>query len=322
MKKSVIKRRKRVPAAGPAGQQMPSPGQGVGRSQGNRMSDQAAAEALVSVGRSAQDRSGGEETTEDEQDQRSRKKSRRGPAEMDMEEDTGLYRERRHEREPKVWGDEQRQGSPFGAFTVEGSGAQTSRFGSGYELPPLNPALVSGEKSRYQYQGTSSSAYGRTDSAAPSRTHSPVAHHTGAQGASTASSSGGYHLPPPHSLTSGHGPFYGSGGTGALRTSSPRAPSPLRDGGNVGGIPTLGDLEHHYHQLDKQRRIMQDMLDKTDRMMAGVKRGIEEMRQPGGGGNAPASSSAAPSLPLTSRSERRDGSNVWPIVPQDSQKRD
>lgn len=286
------------------------------------MTDQAAAEALVSVGRGAQDRSGGEETTEDEQDHRSRKKIRRGPGEMDMDEDT-VYRERRHERDPKGWGEEPRQGSPFGAFNLEGSGAQPSRFGSGYELPPLNPALVSGEK-RYQYQGAGpSSTYGRSDSAAPSRTHSPVSHHTGAQGGSTGSSSGGFHLPPPHSLTQGHGPFYQGGASGQLRTSSPRAPSPLREGGNGGGIPTLGDLEHHYHQLEKQRRIMQDMLDKTDRMMAGVKRGIEEMRQANSGGTtAPASSSNAPSIPLTSRGERREGASVWPTVPQDSSKRD
>ncbi|TFY79012.1 hypothetical protein EWM64_g5008, partial [Hericium alpestre] len=49
MKKTVIKRRKRVPAAGPTG----------------RLSDQAAAEALVSVGR-VQDRAEGEEDEEDE----------------------------------------------------------------------------------------------------------------------------------------------------------------------------------------------------------------------------------------------------------------
>ncbi len=61
MKKTVIKRRKRVPAAGSAG----------------RLSDQAAAEALVSVGRGVHAGTGDEEEDEEDSPEPKRKRSRR-----------------------------------------------------------------------------------------------------------------------------------------------------------------------------------------------------------------------------------------------------
>ena len=66
MKKTVIKRRKRVPAASDRltmQQQQHSPSLGQGAS---RMTEQAAAETLVSVGRGPQDHSHGEESDEDD----------------------------------------------------------------------------------------------------------------------------------------------------------------------------------------------------------------------------------------------------------------
>jgi hypothetical protein len=48
--------------------------------------------------------------------------------------------------------------------------------------------------------------------------------------------------------------------------------------GNLMGIPTLADLERHYMELEEQRRKMVEILERTDRIMAGVKRGIDEMR--------------------------------------------
>lgn len=358
MKKTVIKRRKRVPAAGPPVHSlMSSQGQSQGRGQ-NRMTDQAAAEALVSVGRGGQERSTGEESTEDEQDQRARKKSRRGAGERlsDLEMDIDDVQRQREKRRDQAWGDDpQSQGpSTFSSFPVESQAGRTtnfegasgdSRYGpqrgfsaahgpgsGGYELPPLTAAL-GGDKasSRYPYSGggAGSSPY-VSEGGAPSRTHSPGSHHTIGPGGSSAvqgSSAPTYHLPPPHSLSQSHshsqGPFYQGSAASQNRHVSPRPQSPLREGGNSGGVPSLSELRRHYSELSEQRRRMQEMLDKTDRMMAGVKRGIEEMQQLSRSGNGSNNSSSnAPSVPLSSRSERREGSNIWPIAPSDSTKRD
>ncbi|THH06643.1 hypothetical protein EW145_g3940 [Phellinidium pouzarii] len=120
---------------------------------------------------------------------------------------------------------------------------------------------------------------------------------------------------------------------------SPRAPSPLRESGNgnngsssvgMAQVPTLNELERHYFELSEQRRRMSEMLDKTDRLMAGVRRGIDEMQQAstrGGNGNGPgsgtiSSTGASPSVPLSSRGERREGMGIWPVTPSDPATRD
>ncbi|KAJ3491485.1 hypothetical protein NLJ89_g11334 [Agrocybe chaxingu] len=74
MKKTVIKRRKRVPAASSA----------AGGNVSTRMSDQAAAEALVAVGRSGLSPSHGEESDADDQP---RKKRTRRSAKTSREKD-------------------------------------------------------------------------------------------------------------------------------------------------------------------------------------------------------------------------------------------
>ena len=340
-----------MPAAGPASLQMSSPSQGSSRQLPPvRMSEQAAAETLVSVGRGAQDRSVGGES-DDDNDQHSRKKQRRSDAgEMGLGYDDG--ERMREQRRRESWQEEgQGQGSSggFGAFSVDSQTGRSGGFYSpalgqgsgGYDLPPLNAAL-GGEKmsGRYPYapQGASSSSYNRPEGI-PSRTHSPAAtlHQTGAQ--STTGLGGGLHLPPPHGLGQGHATFFhgsgaGSASLGQARTSSPRAPSPLREsttGGTGGGVPvpTLNELEAHYYQLAEQRRRMQEMIEKTERYMDGLKRGIDEMRggNTSGSGNgngistgmnvgsSPGAAPGAP-LPLASRGDRREGMSVWPVVPE------
>ncbi|KAL5536892.1 SFU1 [Sanghuangporus sanghuang] len=353
MKKTVIKRRKRVPAAGPASMQMSSPSQGSSRQLPPvRMSEQAAAETLVSVGRGAQDRSTGGES-DDDNDQHSRKKQRRsGAGEMGLEYDDG--ERMREQRRREGWQDEgQGQGSSsgFGAFPVDSQAGRPGGYynpaigqgSGGYDLPPLNAAL-GGEKmsARYPYasQGAASTSYNRSEGI-PSRTHSPAAslHQVGPQ-ASTGLG-GSLHLPPPHGLGQAHPSFFhgstvGAAPLGQARTSSPRAPSPLREGstgGNGGSltVPTVNELEAHYYELAEQRRRMQEMIEKTERYMAGLKRGIDEMRGGNGSGNGNGngisagmnigtSPSAAPSasLPLASRSDRREGMSVWPVAPDTS----
>ena len=244
-------------------------------------------------------------------------------------------------------------------------GEQRSYGLSGYNLPPLNAAL-GGDKSGGRYSlplvssrvpgdptfsppSGSSATYVRSEGTAPSRTHSPVSHHTAASGSSgsTAVMTGpAFHLPHTVGQTHGHSPFF-PGASAPARQLSPRAGSPghvatptptissTLAGGGGGGppasqVPSISELERHYRELSEQRRKMAEMLDKTDKYLAGVKRGIEEMHAARKGGSSsgggvsspPAQSSSATSVPLQTRSERNREGNVWPILPQDPPSRD
>lgn len=43
-------------------------------------------------------------------------------------------------------------------------------------------------------------------------------------------------------------------------------------------MPTVGELERHYAELRQERKRLEEMLCRTDRLMLGLKRGIDEMR--------------------------------------------
>ena len=100
-------------------------------------------------------------------------------------------------------------------------------------------------------------------------------------------------------------------------------------------VPTTADLERHYQELHEQRRRLEEVLERTDRMLAGLKRGIDEMRVAGAGGNvvggghspsthegnAPMSggggaSSSVP-LPRQSPGEKERREPVWPVIPHE-----
>lgn len=55
------------------------------------------------------------------------------------------------------------------------------------------------------------------------------------------------------------------------------------------------ELERHYSELTEQKKRLEEMVEKTDRMMRGVKRGLDEMRGVAPVTSAGASASAAPS---------------------------
>jgi hypothetical protein len=44
------------------------------------------------------------------------------------------------------------------------------------------------------------------------------------------------------------------------------------------GIPSYMDLERHYFELGEQKRKWEEMMERTDRLMAGMKRTLDEMR--------------------------------------------
>ena len=81
----------------------------------------------------------------------------------------------------------------------------------------------------------------------------------------------------------------------------------------TGGVPTLADLERHYRDMGEQKRRMEEVLERTERMMAGLKRGIEEMR---GGGMVEMRGGNGEAVPLPGpRGEKRDREKtpVWAV---------
>ncbi|KZP11095.1 hypothetical protein FIBSPDRAFT_962536 [Athelia psychrophila] len=351
MKKTVIKRRKRVPAAG-------------GVSAG-RMTDQAAAEALVAVGRLGGDgdesdgeveqpkkkraRRGGKtvskqreeeddamEGTEDEQPERTSRATRSSQQQVRRRsrDSTGSWHSRRSGGSPPYDRHHQaqlaqtaptRRSSPtsrdYAAHLQQRqfmASPHPHHGGSGFDLPPLNAALGSGAGSYGGYAASLLREYGstpgvpssytRTGSNAPSRTHSPLG-----PGSSTYINV----LPLPHHLTQGMS--YYTDGRSPLhsRTSNSRSPPPHHDDPMHGGVPTVNELQRHYDELREQRKKLQDMMDKNEKMMVGVKRGLDEMR---GVPSAPPAEAAAPapapapaaSVPLQ-QARPRSTSNVWPL---------
>lgn len=327
MKKTVIKRRKRVPAAG-----------GVTT---GRMTDQAAAEALVAVGRLGGVL--GEEESDGEVEQPRKKRARRGKSEAqkkrerEEEEDameiteeeqergrgarsSRSLRTRRRSRDSNGsgWdlGDNandsiEHQRAPSLSRLVSGDYAHLQRSSSyggfsasphphgGFDLPPLNAAL-GGSGNYGSILGGAPSSYIRSGSNAPSRTHSPL----GPAGASTGT---GYVLPPPHGMSHSHsGLYYNQTGLSPLHSRSP-PPHQSHDPMNgTAPVPTYEDLKRHYDELMDQQKKIDEMSEKNQRMIAGVKRGLDEMQRGG--------SSSGNAMPLMRESERpRSRQSVWPL---------
>lgn len=250
MKKTVIKRRKRVPAA-------------PGVSSGGRISDQAAAEALVAVGRSGVSPEGNNEDSEDEQPRKKRtRRSTKGRTDkdddvvMDEEEDgvretTNSSRKRRSGA-TNGWPDSGRTspnrvprhpGSATASFPVVGGGMLP-----GFELPPLAAALSAGA---FLGSASAPSSYIRSGSNAPSRAHSPLGHNSAP------------HYPPTYAPPSAD-------------MSSLMVAAGVALGGL--GIPSYMDLERHYIELSAHKRKWEEMIEKTERLMAGMKRTMDDMR--------------------------------------------
>ncbi|KDQ19022.1 hypothetical protein BOTBODRAFT_170988 [Botryobasidium botryosum FD-172 SS1] len=184
------------------------------------------------------------------------------------------------------------------------------RFASphgGLELPPLNSTLTS-HRGRTEAGGDESQSY-RKGGGSPSRPRSPSS----------------YHLPPPNFF---HGRT--SPPSGPTR-SQPRSYSPTshpesfsqrhRSGSRSPPItvPTIAELERHYGELRSERRRLEDLLATTDRMIVGIKRGLDDMRaasgegSPGSGsGSRSVSSGDPPATRLRGKSgERAESGSVW-----------
>ena len=371
MKKTVIKRRKRVPAA-PGAPSSPTPQ--------DRMTDQAAAEVLASVGRALPSGSAGAQTeSEEEQPKKRTRRARTSKARDkdaegvdDEDEDEGKPRKvRRTAGRATAQGDARdgsiAQAGQWGEAMMQGMEGQhmqdLERYGPGaprgnpfphhpQALPGLIAALgpeVVTSLMNTQYGGVPPPppSYVRSGSAqgsnpmgpgAPSRTHSPIAAH-----AMAAPPPAPYGLPPPLHVPGHAGapppPFPGHVGPSFYHNPS-LVPPPVLEG--LPPVPSAADLENHYRALGEERRRLEEMLERTDRIMAGVRRGLDEMRgaagaaappqegqqtasQPAGhaaseSGPPAASAAAAAAVPLA-RQEKgsKEGAPVWHVAPPPAQ---
>ncbi|KAJ4470233.1 hypothetical protein J3R30DRAFT_1241710 [Lentinula aciculospora] len=306
MKKTVIKRRKRVPAAAGTGPPIPM-----------RMTDQAAAEALVAVGRTGgnpapEDESDDHEAPEGEQPKKKRARKSKGE---------GVYEGEHHQ-----WVGEGSTHSmhlphlhrpqsipPMGLMhpSIQRPGSSSFNHGGGLGgmvFVPGGPGVP----------GTAAVARGHSPGyirASSPRAHSPS---NGAQNPP------GIHLPPVHGHSGMFQPLDVPGGLGSGPTMVAVLP-----GTTFALIPSLSDLEQHYAELGHQRKLMEEMLERTQMMMQGIKRGIDEMRGgsgSGGGGldSRPSStipvSTPAPSVPIqrppssSSSGEKDRREHVWTVV--------
>ncbi|KAL0953321.1 hypothetical protein HGRIS_004566 [Hohenbuehelia grisea] len=320
MKKTVIKRRKRVPAA---------PGMG---GPSGRMSDQAAAEALVSVGRFPAPPGTGAGTGGEESDpagdgepapkkRRTRKPKAPAPPADDDAAMEGTEEERDGERDrerdsrrkrPRDSGAGPSTATPpprAGSHPGSGSVLQDPRYmhlqqqqrpgsaaGGGVpflpaphahpiELPPL-PGLV-----QHFVPPGAPSSFMRSGSNAPSRTHSPMA--PGA-GPGPGAPGQAYMLPPPHAISAGYpvDPALLAMGPSPFGPPPPHLAPGLPPYG--GGVPSVAELEHHYEILREQKRRFEEMVERTDHMLLGVKRGLDEIRGVTQGQQSPQQQSQQP----------------------------
>jgi len=154
------------------------------------------------------------------------------------------------------------------------------------------------------------SSYIRSGSAAPSRAHSP-------------SPLGSFVLPPlHHQQPSSH--LYGS-------TSPHHHHHSGHSSSN--GVPSISELERHYYELAEEKRRFEELLDRTDRLMSGVRRGMDELRERelalsqqqqanGNDASPPATTAIAPAVPLPRNGGPGAKENVWSVAPAESSARD
>ncbi|KZP01411.1 Opi1-domain-containing protein [Calocera viscosa TUFC12733] len=298
MKKAVIKRRKRVPAANAivsTPNQADSPGHyALTHTSTLTMADRAAAEALVAVGRS-----GG--------DDRGRKRQRREADSSVVERDELVdeeYDEGTGDESAASYAEETRSAvADSRAYMPSGTSPpshpappgrdeprRVSPRGGGYDLPPLNSAV--GEfRHGHPNEGRSHSPM-RRDVVDPSSRY----------------------LPPPHPSY----PMSPRGRQTHLRSMSPpvsrsRSPggrSPRSDLHYMVAVPTREELLQHQAQLREQKRVMEDMLRRTENLLRGVERGLDGPGQYSNGVEAGASEPRGASVRLPRR-EREDGGERW-----------
>ncbi|KAG6905692.1 hypothetical protein DXG01_001217 [Tephrocybe rancida] len=305
MKKTVIKRRKRVPAASTA------PGQGV-----HRMTDQAAAEALVAVGRLGTGRRDDEESGDEDEGEEGDEEDGEPPRKRRARRGGGVGNSATAPRKTRSKGSVEGDGRSASVGGREGLrkrgstnsvGANGNGQANGW--PPQEGRSVSPQNqiAQHPHLNMGMGLRGRHTLPPPPPGHNPHIHPAlQQQHPGFPPGSGPFELPPLAMLPYGRTPS---------RTGSPHPhphahphphhpPHPGYYGEFVGfpglapipppvyngGVPTLADLERHYAELGDQKRRMEEMVERTERLMGGVRKGIEEMQVNSGGSGSRAGS--------------------------------
>ncbi|CAE6417713.1 hypothetical protein BN14_02448 [Rhizoctonia solani AG-1 IB] len=250
MKKSVIKRRKRVTAAGPS-----------------KQAEQAAAEALVAVGRSPDG-------------------TIHGVPENETAESLDAQHRKKRQRRTKPTVPVSDPNAPLG-LPPPGPPSTSSQGENGAGSPvPL--ARYLDEAALVEPSTTSPAAQYHRDGVLPPPTLPGMEDERRYNNRGRFSSPhGGLELPPinlGNNSERGHAPGY-LGAPPRERDEGASAhvvsPSPLHhygshDPANPPAIPTRAELEKHYADLRAERVRLEEMLRRTDVILAGVKRGIDE----------------------------------------------
>lgn len=134
-------------------------------------------------------------------------------------------------------------------------------------------------------------------------------------------------MPPPvphmaHSLNHGISYYTAHSPLHSPPAPHPDAPTSLSASNNGqansggSGIPTYAELKRHYEELHEERKRLDELVEKNERMLGGVKRGLEEMRAGGLGVGMGLVGGAALALNLMREGDRerpRSRASVWPL---------
>ena len=245
MKKSVIKRRKRVTAAGPS-----------------KQAEQAAAEALVAVGRAPDG-------------------TVYGPSESDtIEGPDGPHKKKRQRKSKPAAPIPDPNANPH-ALPPPGPPSTSSQGDNGTASPvPLGRYIDEAALVEHSTSASPIAQYHR-DGQLPHPTLPGMEDERrfGNRGRFS-SPHGGLELPPINLVNGERGQAPGYLGAPPREKDEGASVSPAHSGPHdsqqLASVPTRAELEKHYTELRAERSRLEDMLRRTDVMLAGVKRGLDE----------------------------------------------
>ena len=226
---------------------------------------------------------------------------------------------------------------------------RSSKFPGGLELPPLRNAPPAREDGAPAYE----SKWSPASSSHPPLPAGPAGYHPSIpsqqqhlQGGYSHAHAGRTSPMPPHGSGSQVLPspttLFGPGGPSATaysgppsRASPPSSAHSLTSHSTIpqhhshhyqsshhspkAGIPSIPELEAHYRELQAKKAMFEDMVERTDRLMAGLRKGIEEQRErerseyerDASASNISLQKGPPASVPLPRREKASTGDHVW-----------
>ena len=235
--------------------------------------------------------------------------------------------------------------------TLTGTG-RGNKFPGGLELPPLRNAPPAREDGAPAYE----SKWSPASSSHPPLPAGPAGYHPSIPSQQqhlqsgyshahagrmspmpplSSGSQGQQHLPSPTTLFGPGGPSATAYSGPPSRASPPSSAHSLTSHSTLpqhhphhhqsshhspkASIPSIPELEAHYHELQDKKAMFEDMVEKTDRLMASLKKGIEEQRErerieydrDASASNASLQKGPPASVPLPRRDKAPTVDHVW-----------